>query len=127
MAHSCRLAVPARQTRSGDKPTQRRMRYDGVGRADAHRCEALRAVDFLRSRYAGNRSTEVDAACGSEVDDAEPGGMRHRVGTTDRVELVDDRGDVKLCRVDGDREPPRDRLVRRAFGEQRQHLQFARG
>ena len=86
-----------------------------------------RPVDFLRSRYAGNRSTEVDAACGSEVDDAEPSGMRHRVGTTDRVELVDDRGDVKLCRVDGDREPPRDRLVRRAFGEQRQHLQFARG
>ena len=41
--------------------------------------------------------------------------------------FVDDRGDVKLGRVDRDREPPRDRLVRRALGEQRQHLQFAQG
>ena len=53
--------------------------------------------------------------------------MRHRVGAADRVELVDDRSDVKLGRVDRDREPPRDRLVRRALSEQHEHLQFARG
>ena len=53
--------------------------------------------------------------------------MRHRVGAADRVELVDDRSDVKLGRVDRDREPSRDGLVRRALSEQHEHLKFARG
>jgi hypothetical protein len=53
-------------------------------------------------------------------DDAESSGMRPRVGAADHIELVDDRSDAKLGRMDRNRAPPRGRFVRRALAEQHQ-------
>ena len=61
------------------------------------------------------------------MENAEPRGVRDGVGATDRIELVQELADVELGRVHRDAEPPGDLLVGRALGDQRQHLDFARG
>src|SRR3984957_20680908 len=55
----------------------------------------------------------------------QPRALRHRIGPSLRVEFVEQRGDVKLYRMDRNLKAPRDRLVRRALGDQRQHVEFA--
>ncbi len=59
-------------------------------------------------------------------DRPEPRSLRHGLGPPLRVEFVEQRGDVKLDRVDRDRQAARDRLVRRPFGDERKHGEFAR-
>ena len=55
-----------------------------------------------------------------QIDDAEPRGVRHRVGTADGVELVEQRSDVEFGGMNRNSEPSRDRLVRCPFGHQQQ-------
>jgi hypothetical protein len=123
LARCCRSTVSARRTRSEDKRIQRQMPYDGrkYPVADA-RCafKVGICVSGLLDEVAKTFSVEADAACRSEIDNAESNGMRHRVGAANHVELVDDRSDVKLSRMDRNRAPPRDRFVRRAVAEQHQ-------
>jgi hypothetical protein len=61
-----------------------------------------------------------------KADRAEPRALRHGFGPTLRVEFVEQRSDVKLHRVNRDREAACNRLVRRPVGDQRQHIEFAR-
>ncbi len=51
--------------------------------------------------------------------------MCNRIGATDRLELVEKRGDMKLNRVDRNSEAARYRFVRRALGQKAQDLYFA--
>jgi transcriptional regulator BetI-like protein len=61
------------------------------------------------------------------MEKTEPRGVLDGVGATDRIQLVEELADVELGRVHRDAEPPGDHLVGRALGDQRQHLDFARG
>ena len=65
-------------------------------------------------------------SAGLKPNHPQPRALRHRLGSSLRIEFVEQRGDVKLYRMDRNREAPRDRLVRRALGDQRQHIEFAR-
>jgi hypothetical protein len=94
------------------------MPYDGrkYPLADA------RCASMVRVCVSGllDEVAKSDAACRSEIDNAESSGMRQRVGAADPVELIDDRSDVKLGRMGQNRAPPRDLFVRRALAEQHQ-------
>jgi hypothetical protein len=61
------------------------------------------------------------------MENTEPRGVRDGVGAASRIQLVDELADVELGCVYRDAEPPGDLLVGCALGEQRQHLDFARG
>ena len=52
--------------------------------------------------------------------------MRHRVGATGGIKLVEQRADVEFGGVNGYSEPPRNSFVRRAFRHQQEHIAFAR-
>src|SRR5262245_21576416 len=63
----------------------------------------------------------------SEMQDADPGGMRNRIGAAHGVQLLQQRSNMIFRRVRRDAEPAADQFVRRALGEQRQHFQLPGG
>src|SRR5262245_18606096 len=62
-----------------------------------------------------------------QMENTEPRGVCDGVGAANRIQLVEELADVELGRVHRDAEPPGDLLVGRALGDQRQHLDLARG
>jgi hypothetical protein len=75
---------------------------------------------FIRLRASPNIET-------SKIEYAALRGMRDRVGTANRIELVKQGADVKFGRVDGNVESARYLFVRRPLGKQRENLELPRG
>src|SRR6266542_6917421 len=61
----------------------------------------------------------------SKHQQSEPYRMRYRIGASGGIELLQNRGHVKFCRVHGYIELPRDRLVGCALGQKCKDLHLS--
>jgi len=60
----------------------------------------------------------------SQLDDAEPGGVRYGIRAPYGVKLIEKRANVELGGVNRYAEPAGDDFVRGSFGKKRQHFEF---
>ena len=84
---------------------------------------------LIRVRAApGDRHAAPGSAAGAGLgDQSELAGLGDGLGAVGRPQLAQDVADVLFDGVEGDHQLPGDARVRRAGGQQRQHLQFAGG
>ena len=107
-----------------------------VGRAEL----AEDVADVLVNRIHGDHqlfgAARVRRARGQQRQDGPPSGLGDQselaglgdgLGAVGRPQLAQDVADVLFDGVEGDHQLPGDARVRRAGGQQRQHLQFAGG